>query len=119
MKERYQFNFLDMMDEITKTTIISYIVNKMKTEFSARVEYGEFKYADDLSDLRYKDALNIAETVILDTLFLLPVKMLKEHQNLVDFVVITIRLLADIFPESKFKEYESASASKLLNPLLK
>ncbi len=101
--------------KISTDAAVTLITERMKQEYDSRVKCGLLHPDYDLNLLPFTILLDIAETATLDLIFLLPVEVLMEKNNLSDIVVRTFRRLSDIYNCEEFYNYSPAQAKRLLN----
>ena len=98
--------------KISTDAAVTLITERMHQEYNSRVKRGVLHSDLDMSMLPYSILLDIAETATMDLIFLLPVDVLMEKNNLSDIVVRTFRRLSDIFECEEFFTYNTCYGKK-------
>lgn len=101
--------------KISTDAAVSLITEKMKMEYDSRVKCGLLHSEYDMELLPFSILLDIAETATSDLVFLLPLDVLMEKNNLSDIIVRTFRRLADIYDCDEFYTYTPNQAKRLLS----
>jgi len=117
VNERNRNGFTRLVDDITKLTILEFLIDKMQAELIRRRRDGYMIYATCLQEVKASDMLKLAETAMIDSLILLPDKLLDEEKDLVNFITITFSLFSEIFKEAEFINYSPGRAQNLLKPI--
>ena len=100
--------------KISTDAAVTLINERMKQEYDSRINRGLLNPDFELELLPYSILLDIAETATLDLIFLLPVDVLREKNNLDDIIVRTFQRLGEIYDCEEFVNYSVHKAKKLL-----
>jgi hypothetical protein len=100
--------------KITTDAAVTLINERMRQEYKSRINRGLLNPDFELELLPYSILLDIAETATLDLIFLLPVDVLREKNNLNEIIVRTFHKLGEIYDCEEFMDYSNHKAKKLL-----
>ena len=103
--------------KITIDTALNLILERMKFELKLRQKQGVLKPGLRIESLSHKDLLNLIETSVFDTVFLLPVDLITSETNLIQIITGTVRALAKVLHREEFLIYTSQQAKKLIDPI--
>ncbi len=96
---------------------VSMLTERMEFELKLRGDSNSELRGVQLKDLTFKELVSIAEVATFDLVFLLPVEVFEEENNLADIITKSMHALADIFLIEDFLYYKHKSAVKLISKI--
>lgn len=96
---------------------VNMLTDRMEFEFKLRKETNAKLREYKLENLPYKTLLSIAEVAAFDLIFLLPLEVFEEENNLADIISKSMRALADVFVREEFLTYKKSNAEKLIGKI--
>lgn len=104
---------------ITIDTAQGLILERMKFELKSRQKRQLIKPNLRLEELNSSDLINIVETSILDTVFLLPVDLINVESNLIQIITGTVKALSKSLNREELLLYTDRRANLLIRPICK
>ncbi len=105
--------------KITIEAAISILVEKMKIELKQRQRSRLIPAGLRLEDLNYTQLINIVDTSIFDTLFLLPIDLVLQDINISYVFSEAVKSLARVFKKEEFALFNRKRAKKIVNKVTK
>lgn len=96
---------------------VGMLTDRMEFEFNLRKESNSSLRSFTLETLPYETLISIAEVAAFDLVFLLPLEVFEEENNLSDIVSKAIQALADIYGREEFLFYKKSNAQKLIDKI--
>lgn len=101
--------------KITIDAALSLLLQRMKLELKVRQRSGLVAPGFKLEDLMYKDLIALVEASVFDTVFLLPVELIRTETNLVQIITDTIRALSRVLHREEFLLYKKEKTQKIIS----
>ena len=105
--------------KITIDNALQLLMERMKFELRLRQKSGIIQHGFRLEDLSYKETLELAESSIFDTIFLLPVEIVTSQTNLVSIITSTVRALGRVVNKEQLFLFNERQARNLIEPIQK
>lgn len=102
---------------ITIDTALSLLLERMKFELKLRQRQKMIKPGLSLEQLSQKDLLELVEASVFDTIFLLPIDLIKSDSNLTQIIISTIHALSRVLHRDDLLLYSSKRAKGLIEPI--
>jgi hypothetical protein len=104
--------------KITVEAALSLLLERMKLECQFRQKAGIIPPGSKLENLSYAELLAIAEASVFDTIFLLPIDLITQENNLVYIISETVKTLSRVLRREEFLLYSHRRAKKVINPIV-
>lgn len=101
--------------KITIDAALSLLLQRMKVELKVRQKSGLVAPGFRLEDLMYKDLIALVEASVFDTVFLLPVELIRTETNLVQIITDTIRALSRVLHREEFLLYKKEKTQRIIS----
>ncbi|MEW6652689.1 MAG: hypothetical protein AB1394_04375 [Bacteroidota bacterium] len=105
--------------KISLDNTLQLLLERMKFELRIRQKSGMIKSGVRLEDLSYNETLKLVESSIVDTVFLLPMEIIKSQTNLVSIITTTVRALSKVLRKEEFLLFSEMQARNLVEPIRK
>jgi hypothetical protein len=107
---------MDKMIEIriTVDAASNLLLDRMKQELKMRQVNGLILRGLSLENLKYSELISITEASIFDTVFLLPVEIIRTENNLAQVVSEAVRALSKVLRHEEFELYTTNQANKMI-----
>jgi hypothetical protein len=102
---------------ITIDAALNLLLERMKFELKFRQDQNIISSNLKMEYLSSHDLLDLIETSIFDTVFLLPVDLLNSDTNLAQIISATVRALAKVLNREELYLYSNPKAKKLIDPI--
>lgn len=103
--------------KISLDNTLQLLLERMKFELRIRQKSGMIKSGVRLEDLSYNETLKLVESSIVDTVFLLPMEIIKSQTNLVSIITTTVRALSKVLRKEEFLLFSEMQARNLVEPI--
>jgi len=101
--------------KISVTAAANLLIYRMRREFDARKKLGFFSPGCELSNIPYKNLLEITESAIFDLIMLLPAEIFLKKNNLAPIIANAVRTLSKDIGREEFILYDIRSAEIIVN----
>ena len=101
--------------KITIDAALSLLLERMKLELKIRQRSGLVAPGFKIENLIYKDLIALVEAAAFDTVFLLPVELIRTETNLVQIITNTVRALSQVLHREEFLTYKKERAQKIIS----
>ena len=101
--------------KITIDAALSLLLERMKLELKIRQRCGLVAPGFKIENLIYKDLIALVEAAAFDTVFLLPVELIRTETNLVQIITNTVRALSQVLHREEFLTYKKERAQKIIS----
>ncbi len=105
--------------KITTDSALRLLMERMKFELRLRQKSGMIKYRSHLEDLSFSEAMQLVESSVFDTIFLLPVEIITSQTNLVSIITSTVRALSRVLHKEEFLLFNEKQSRNLIEPIRK
>jgi hypothetical protein len=100
--------------KITVDAALSLLLERMKHELKMRQRDGLIPKGIILENLNYSELISIVETSVFDTVFLLPIEIIRTENNLTRIVSDAVRALSKALHREEFQLYSPNQAMKII-----
>jgi hypothetical protein len=100
--------------KITVDAALSLLLERMKHELKIRQKDGLIPNGIALENLTYSELVSIIETSVFDTVFLLPLEIIRTENNLAQIITESVRALSKVLHREEFQLYSHHQAKKII-----
>jgi hypothetical protein len=104
--------------KISIDAALNLLLERMKFEMKKRKKIGLIEPGLRLENLSYKDLVDLLETSIFDTVFLLPVELVVAESNLPQIIYETIQTLSKALFREELLLFPKQRVAALLKPIV-
>jgi hypothetical protein len=105
--------------KITVDAALSLLLERMKYELKIRQKDGLIPKGIRIENLTYSELISIVETSVFDTVFLLPIEIIRTENNLAKIVTDAVRALSKALHREEFQLYSQEQAKKIISSIKK
>jgi hypothetical protein len=103
--------------KITVDAALNLLLERMQHELKIRQKDGLIPRGIKLENLTYSELISIIETSVFDTVFLLPIEIIRSETNLAKIVSEAVRALSKALHREEFQLYSQTQAKKIISSI--